>query len=310
MIWGVTLGLLALSALLSGTETGLFRLDPIQRAACALSPSRLDQRVDRLLANPRSLLQAVLFGNLCVNVAFFAVLSATTDGSGGTTEAATMGAGLLAVLVFGELLPKILAWSRPMTLARAGAWPLSVLVGLVGRAWRPIDRLAAAAARALMGTDVQEAWASREEIAQHLARSRSAHPSGTVRVLEGVLHLEARSVTSVMVPRVDLAIVPAGADRSTCMDAVQGCAENRGVFLGGEDLARCTASENLWGCEEPETSAIESVFVPEQAGCLSALRRLRAENRAFGVVVDEHGGAVGVVWMEDLLAALSDGGPQ
>ena len=73
--WLVAMGLLILlSGFCSSSEAALFLLSP-QDQRSLREGSRAEQRVAKLLADPDRLLTAVLFCNLVVNVAYFAIAS-------------------------------------------------------------------------------------------------------------------------------------------------------------------------------------------------------------------------------------------
>ena len=108
--------LLAGSAFFSGSETAFFHLS--QRTVRQFG--RSDRKIERLtattLANPSQLLTALLFGNMLVNVLYFALTSiisfqlTRSSGPAAGTLAATGGFALL--LLFGEMLPKSLAYAN------------------------------------------------------------------------------------------------------------------------------------------------------------------------------------------------------
>src|SRR6186997_2974477 len=65
--------LLAVSGTFSGAETVLFSLSRHDRARMKKSPNRLDVLAASLMDNPRSLLTALLMGNMTCNIVIFVV---------------------------------------------------------------------------------------------------------------------------------------------------------------------------------------------------------------------------------------------
>ncbi len=88
-----------------------------------------------LLEDPDRLLTAVLFWNLIVNLAYFAIasmISLRLERSGSSAAAAAMAFGSLLVLIlFGEMLPKSVGVLMPGPLAGLLAVPLAGLVRLL-----------------------------------------------------------------------------------------------------------------------------------------------------------------------------------
>lgn len=128
------MGVLAcVSALCSASEAALFSLNGRQRRK--LASDRRGRTAILLLEDPDRLLTAVLFWNLIVNLAYFAVasmISLRLERSGSSAAAAAMAFGSLLVLIlFGEMLPKSVGVLMPGPLAGLLAVPLSGLVRLL-----------------------------------------------------------------------------------------------------------------------------------------------------------------------------------
>ena len=108
--------LVAASAFFSSSEAAMFYLTRADRRILSAG-SRAQRIAVRLLADSDRLLTAVLFWNLVVNVAYFAISSIVAlslERSGRHTEAAGVAAGsLLALIVLSEMLPKNLAVLKP-----------------------------------------------------------------------------------------------------------------------------------------------------------------------------------------------------
>src|SRR5690606_17316769 len=106
--------LIGLSGFFSGSEAALFCLRWSDRRALTNgTPSQ--RQAERLLHDPDRLLSSVLFLNLCLNMTYFAIVSAAgarlaDSGAGGSAGvlAFTIGA-ILLIIILGELLPKSLA---------------------------------------------------------------------------------------------------------------------------------------------------------------------------------------------------------
>ena len=132
-----SLALLALifaSGFFSGSETAIFYLSRSElRQFSKGKPS--EQIVAALAADADRLLTAVLFWNLLINLSYFAVAGviARRLADQGMTAAAgvfTVGS-LLAIILFGEVLPKSLSIVFRKKIAILVSWPLAVSVRLL-----------------------------------------------------------------------------------------------------------------------------------------------------------------------------------
>ena len=120
--------LLACSAFFSGSETSFFNLTRRQVSLLSQSKHKLQVLVSRLLNKPKQLLSCLLFGNMTVNVLFYAISSVLIVRVGrqvGAGAAAVTAFMSFAVLVlFGEILPKSLAYANSRSVSVAAALPL------------------------------------------------------------------------------------------------------------------------------------------------------------------------------------------
>ena len=111
---------LVLSAFFSASETAFIALPRVQLMHLLNIGSPGARRVSNLIERPERLLATVLLGNNLVNTAAAALATAIAfsmiDNIGLAVLVSTIVVTLL-LLVFGETVPKTLAWSRPETVA-------------------------------------------------------------------------------------------------------------------------------------------------------------------------------------------------
>ncbi|MBC8384605.1 MAG: DUF21 domain-containing protein, partial [Candidatus Cloacimonetes bacterium] len=109
--------LLIFSAFFSGSETAFFSLSKIQLKKLKKSDTKSSKRIFRLLRNPKELLIIILLGNTLVNViaSSIAALIAINlfPDSAGIPIFVEIVIMTLLLLVFGEITPKLIAFSSP-----------------------------------------------------------------------------------------------------------------------------------------------------------------------------------------------------
>lgn len=157
----VVVGLLALSAFFSSSETAIFSLSAEWLAERAATNDRRAVRLAALRDDPHRLLVTLLVGNNVVNVALSSIVTVLLVDAlppGLAVTAATVAVTSL-VLVFGEIIPKSYG------LGNAEAWAFSVArpVGLVQRLLYPLvavfDAVTRGATRRLGGDpDIEESY--------------------------------------------------------------------------------------------------------------------------------------------------------
>lgn len=311
--------LLLFSAFFSGSETALFSLTRHQRAQLARGGSVVATTLSTLLAETRMLLITLLLGNMTINVLYFAIASMAAiqlttphddpDFVARPTLAAAVTIGsLVAIILLGEVLPKLvaarlpLAWSRvvalPLMLFHRAIAPIRVLSS--GLIITPLARLIAPRARTpdLSGEELEHLL--------ELSQSRGVIDAGEERLLQQVLGLSQIKVRDLMVPRVDIRAHAIDADPVKLIALIR---ETRLRFIpvydGNLDTIVGVIASRRAMLSPPATRAdLEALtapphFVPETQRADQLLSELRRTGDTLSIVVDEYGGTAGLITIED-----------
>ena len=198
--------LLLCSAFFSASEAALFSLRRAARRELSKG-GRAAQAVARLLDDPNRLLTAVLFWNLLINLSIFtigSILSLQLEHAGHAAGAGAFALGtLMAVIVFGEMLPKSLGVLRSQWLAVWMAIPLAATVRVVDPLL-PIFRTITLLSRRLLWPNFQpEPYLHVRDLerAVHLSGADAVLIEHETRVLESVVLLSDIRAEELMRPR-------------------------------------------------------------------------------------------------------------
>lgn len=306
--------LLGLSGFFSGSETALFSLEPARVAELARGAAgRRGRVVARLLARPHHLLVTILFGNLVVNVLFYAlsvVVAFRLEEAGAHGAAVAVGLGALAVVVvFGEVTPKAVAVAVAERFALWAAPVVAVMAWVVGPLLGVFLRVSDAVSRVLVG-EGRPAGLSGEELKMLIALSQQQGLIGPRErgLLARVVELGEVSVREVMLPRVDMVRFRLGRPREelvalirrTRREFIPVCRDSIDSVVGVVRSARV-----LLEPERPVEELVEPVaVVPESRTVDELLREFRRRGIRLAVVVDEFGGTSGLVEVDDLVEAV------
>lgn len=217
-------------------------------------------------------------------------------------------------LIFGELVPKRIALSRPETIARRLARLLRVLTRLAA----PLVWFLAASSnlvlRFLPRAPKESTAVTEEEIAIMLREAQAAgnvHAAETA-IVQMALRLGDRRVNAVMTPRTQL----------EWLDLQDSAEENRRkvrdsdysrfpVFDGGlEQVAGIVQVKDLLTAEmngkafDLKPLVRPAIFIPETTTALRALEMFRKSGEPMALVVDEFGDLQGAVTLTDILQSL------
>ncbi|MCD6394494.1 MAG: DUF21 domain-containing protein, partial [Planctomycetes bacterium] len=215
-IWRIILMLLLLccSAFFSGSETAFFNVSRRRRQAFAGSARRLENMAARLLRMPNRLLTSILLGNMTVNVLYFAMASVLAINLAQSTHPAAAGitgvVSFVALLLFGEMLPKSLAWSNSTRFCLAATPVCYVFVRLLApllalfefAVVKPTVRMLTFHPQP--DTDGMEANVSRLKTLIEASRKQGLITANENQLLLEILEFSHLKVRHVMRPRVDM----------------------------------------------------------------------------------------------------------
>jgi len=214
-------------------------------------------------------------------------------------------------LIFGELVPKRLALTRPESIAGLVAVPMGWLarlaypfVWLLSRSTRLVLRT--------LGLGKEEADAvTEEEIRMLVAES---HEAGVIDsqerdMMNRVMRLGDRTAESLMTPRNRIAWLDTQHDQATNLQAMREHAFSRyPVYRGGDqDIAGILEVKTLLTHGQDEglfQNLREPVYVSESTHAMKLLEIFREEHQSMALVVDEYGEIQGLVTVSDLMGAV------
>lgn len=220
-------------------------------------------------------------------------------------------------VLFGELVPKLIAIQRSEGVAMRVAFPLRVIY----ITFRPLLFILETAtgvilrAMGLSSDAASEGTLSEEEILGILVTNASRTPSGKGKseLIERVVRFSQRTARHAMVPRVDVAYLPIDTPGGVADEKLRNLQYSRIVLTKSKSLDEVAGylyAKDFFLLHEPEKmTSLESLrrdvlFVPEPQSLLDVLRSMQSQHTMIAVVVDEYGGTSGIVTMEDLLEEI------
>ncbi len=303
-------GLLALSFFFSSSEAALFSLRRLDFEALRKRGGFGSEAALALLKDPRGLLAVVLFGNLLVNISFYAlstvlVIELRNSPQHGRLAAIIASlASLAAVVIFGEILAKFTALSAPLTIARL----FSVLLHWFYQVVSPVRLGLATLMRRLEGrTIVEPPHLEAEELSDlvELAGTEGAIVEHERRLVQEAVDLAELRVSHIMCPRVDMKACEEDWPASSLLLTAARTGHARfPVYRKGLDEILGVA-DVFDALREPARTLGElarpAKFVPEQKMATELLAEFERERSDFAIVSDEFGGTAGLVTLEDIV---------
>ena len=306
--------LLAGSAFFSGSETAFLNLSPRQIRLLEKSEHKLQKLVARLLSKRRQLLNCFLLGNMTVNVLFYAVSSVLIFRIKDYSSLFAAFAALLSfvgVLLFGEILPKSLAYANSKKFCVAAALPAFLCLQIFGPVelvfkvfiLEPTLRLLLGAARHPKAITVGEFKSLIET-----TRKQGLITADENRLFTEIIELGFLKVRHVMKPRVDMIACDVTESSATAREMMKNNHLTRlPVYVRSIDniIGLVHLRQILLRGEITLDKIVQDVnFVPEQKTVESLLEFFRRSKTDMAIVVDEYGGIAGSVRLEDIAEEL------
>jgi CBS domain containing-hemolysin-like protein len=288
--------ILAASATFSGAEAALFTLGTQGRR-------RLPVWARPLLDQSVASLTIILFGNLLLNLSYFALATAWARELKGADAVWVEGSAILIIIVGGEILPKVLAHRYPDVLGSILLPPIVLLhhvfqrpAGWVGDHWaRPAMRAKPLASSEVSGMlesaelDILDAEA--HGLLQQVLELGSLRAGAIRRPLRKVVQIQSSET-----------LRAATLELKRQQVAWAAVLDGQGEVCGILDLSRSPRGR-LVG------DAMQSVpILPELAPVAAGVPLLRARGSPFVLLVDEYGHGTGIIergrWADTLLDRL------
>lgn len=312
--------LLVLSAIASGSETALFGLSHRERAELRRTAPTAWAAVESLLREPRRLLLFVLLLNMLVNVSYFVVSSVLTTRMETGLGAAAVGAGsVLAIVLFGEILAKVVASAGRRGFCVLVAPALAAVQVLMNPVVIGLDRLVLSPLlRVLRPHRGEGSPLQAGELTRLVETGSGVLSEGERRLLSEVIELGEIRVREAMRPRDRIVSVPADASAAQIIETARAHRVTALVLREGRTLddgiagflhvKRYLAALRPGGPDpDPALFTTRPLCVPEQARLDAALETLRLNGCSEAICVDERGAVVGEIGVPDIVDELLAG---
>lgn len=310
--------LIACSALISASEVAFFALGPTDKKNLEEEQSRSSKAILKLLSKPKDLLATVLISNNFINVCIIIISTEVIDQFFPQSDKPNTIRFLIEVvgittflLLLGEVAPKLYASRNTLSTARFMSNPIIFINILPPFSWlrwllvngtTMINKRAKKRGINLSTDDLEHALALTKEDSDN----EDEH-----RILEGIIKFGNTEVRQIMKSRLDIVTISSDASFKEVLDVVLDAGYSRipihetsfdnviGI-LYIKDLLPFISTESFdWAglMRKP-------YFIPENKKIDDLLKEFQDMKMHMAIVVDEYGGANGLVTLEDVLEEI------
>jgi len=268
-------------------------------------------RVLALLARPARLVGTCLIGTNLALIAGSTVAAHLLHELGDMPQIVVVLLFTPVTIIFAELLPKSIYRANATRIAPAVAPIISAISVVLSPALTAVEWLSRRIMRALGAGETEPNTVRREDIRLLLnnADKTDIHADEKEMILR-VFHFSETLVQDAMVPLIEVIGIP---ENATCDEAaammVEAGFSRMPVFRKRIDriVGQVTHSDLLFAADgnAPVGSVMQEIlFVPETKPVDATFLDLRRKRKRLAVAVDEYGGAVGMISIEDILEEI------
>jgi Mg2+/Co2+ transporter CorB len=313
-------GLLASSGFFSMSETCMMALNRYRLKHLVREGNRGATLASALLAKTDELLSFILAGNTVINAAttiLVAEICRRLFGDGEFVLAFATVAASFVILIFAEILPKILGASFAETIALGASYVLTPLVRVTRPAMWIVNVFVRLLLRALRIRRPSEHAQplSMEELRTLVLEGGKFIPKKHQSIFLNLFELEDMTIDDTMTPRGQIEYIDLKDDIDEVRQALGTAHHTRLVVCeGGLDntvgIVHVRKVLNaMRGGEEVDLEQLRSIvreayFVPEGTALLTQLTNFQENQRHMALVVDEYGEILGLVTMKDILEEI------
>ncbi|AQG81882.1 gliding motility-associated protein GldE [Spirosoma montaniterrae] len=307
--------LITLAGLVSASEAAFFSLSPDDRARCRDSQHTGEQRIASLLDRPKRLLASLVIFNNLLNIAIVVIVTYLTwEASQASHDSGWLLSGVtlvttLAIVLFGEIVPKVYASQNNMSVARRTA-PLAQ-VGLA--VFKPLALLLVNLSNQVDKRIERKGYKlSVEELSQAVELTGTDATAEEKEILKGIVNFSNLMARQVMRARLDISAVSDELTFPELLEQINASGYSR-VPVYHESLDQIEGilyiKDLLPHIHETESFVWQSLlrpafFIPENKKVDDLLHAFQKRRVHIAIVVDEYGGTRGLVTLEDIIEEI------
>jgi CBS domain containing-hemolysin-like protein len=302
--------LLILSAFFSGTETAYFHIRKHRKET--------PEKIKSVLDSPQRLLVSLLTGNTIVNVSIASLAAYITAGfaddytwSKSTLILMEVLVVSVVVLIFGEILPKMIAIKYSKEYALKMYTPLKIMMFILSPIAQGFNAITNLVIK-IIPFRKEKIFDSEEElkILAELGEEEGTLQEEESDMIQSIFDFKEKTVGEIITPRVDIVSLKSDESIDKAMDIIgerqfskipiyKDTIDNiKGILYAKDIIPYLMGSRpnvNL------QTLARQPFFVPETKPIDDLMEEFKLRKTSIAIVVDEWGGTEGLVTLEDVV---------
>ena len=312
--------LIFMSAFFSGSEIAFTSVNKLRLEKLADGGKSSAIRAKKLSDNFIKVLGTILIGNNVVNIATSSIstMIAIELLHGDEGKAVTLVTAIVTViiLIFGEITPKMIGKRFSLTITQLISLPLRIIMIILAPISVPVNGFVNAISRLFDKGDDEEQLptVTEEELSSII---ETVEEEGIIDedksdLLQSALDFSDISIGEILTPRIDMVAIDIDDDFNTIKEVLLNSRYSRlPIYEGSVDhiigivyvnrlLKRIANKEEI----DIRSLMFEPSFFHKTMKLPTVLSEMRKQHIHMAIVLDEYGGTMGVVTMEDILEEI------
>ncbi|MCT4621206.1 MAG: hemolysin family protein [Marinisporobacter sp.] len=310
--------LLFLSGLFSSAETALTSMNIIKIKQLQNKEKKDAEVLERLMHKTPKILATILIGNNIVNIAATAIATELTFKliSGKNATVFTTVVMTTLILIFGEITPKTYSSHYPEKVAMKLGKPLEILSVVLYPVLKILTTITNFIIK-LFGGDIKgtKTLVSEEEIKTLVDVGEEA---GIIErdereMINSIFEIGDIEVTEVMIPRIDMIYLEEESTLEETLSVVMKYGYSRIPVIKDtiDNVVGILYAKDLLIYSKKNSSNFDilklirgAYYVPESKKVSDLLKEMQKEKVHIAIILDEYGGTLGLVTIEDILEEI------
>ena len=320
VLFAILVVILICSAFFSASETSMMALNRVRLNYLVRKGNKSAKLTAKLLSQTDHLLGSILFGNTLLNAAAAALSGVIILRLLGSHDWSLLAGTLIitfVLLVFSEIMPKVIAASHPERIALFSSFLLAPL----NKLFYPVVFFATATVRGFLWlmrikvqADQSKQKVSLEEVRMLVLEAEHFLPRKHQKMLLNLVDIERIAVNDVMISRNQIEALDINASLEVLREQLATChhtilpvyEDELGNIVGTLHVRRALAllQREQFSKDELREVLQDAYFIPSDTTLLSQLQHFQERHLRLGLIVDEYGELLGLVTLENIMEEI------
>lgn len=296
--------------MISGFEVAFFSLKKIEIQHIHTQQNSKDIKISNLLHKPENLISSILVSNGFINVLIVILSIYLSLQFYQSLLPVSIILAVVSIVLFTDIIPKTYAAQKPLSFVRKGIG----VVYFINKLMTPFSYILTKTIKVFSRSSIERKYdISLDDLSKALElTSEDAERDNEIEMLEGIIRFRNKTAEDIMISRTDMVALDIESNFSEVIKYIVAAGFSRiPVYEDNPDNIKgiLYVKDLLPNLEKNETFRWQSLlrpayFVPGTKRIDDLLEEFRANKNHMAILIDEYGGTMGIVTMEDILEEI------